>query len=282
MVEDSEVELGFADAAGLASLPAGVDWLSVDLAGDGMSSAAVTDADRVGTLRVDHAAYVIYTSGSTGLPKGVVVTHAGLSILAADARPEMAVTASSRVLRLSSASFDASLSEMLQAFTAGATMVVAPPSVIGGDELTELMARERVTHVMTAPAALGTVDSSKLPDLELVGVGGDVCPPALVEQFAPGRRFVNGYGPTETTIIVTLTEPIAVGDRITIGPPIQGAEMMILDARLHPVPLGVIGELYVAGHGLARGYHRRSALTADRFVANPFGDGGSRMYRTGD
>ncbi|WP_450104147.1 amino acid adenylation domain-containing protein [Rhodococcus triatomae] len=283
MVEDSEVELGFADAAGLGTMPAGVQWLTLDVADqDDLDSGTVTDADRSSPLRVDHAAYVIYTSGSTGLPKGVVVTHTGLSSYAEHLRPAFAVTASSRVLRLSSASFDASLSEMIAAFQVGATMVVAPPSVIGGDELTELMARERVTHVLTAPAALGTVDSSALPELEMVGVGGDVCPPALVEQFAPGRRFVNGYGPTETTIVVTLTEPIAVGDRITIGSPVLGAQMAILDTRLHPVPRGVVGELYVAGPSLARGYHRRGALTADRFVANPFGDGGSRMYRTGD
>ncbi|MGW5073598.1 non-ribosomal peptide synthase/polyketide synthase [Rhodococcus sp. NPDC004095] len=283
MIADSEVALGFTDEAGLAAMPAGVEWLTVDMADEGdQSSATVTDADRLSPLRPDHAAYVIYTSGSTGMPKGVVVTHSGLSSFAAQARPEIGVTASSRVLRLSSASFDASLSEMIQSFNAGATMVVAPPSVIGGDELTDLMARERVTHVMTAPAALGTVDAARLPDLEMVGVGGDVCPPALVEQFAPGRRFLNGYGPTETTIIVTLTQPLSVGDRITIGPPIQGVEVMVLDSRLHPVPLGVVGELYVAGPSLARGYHRRSALTADRFVANPFGDSGSRMYRTGD
>ncbi len=283
MIADSEVALGFTDEAGLAAMPAGVEWLTVDMADEGdLSSARVSDADRPSPLRPDHAAYVIYTSGSTGMPKGVVVTHSGLSSFAAQARPEIGVTASSRVLRLSSASFDASLSEMIQSFNAGATMVVAPPSVIGGDELTDLMARERVTHVMTAPAALGTVDAARLPDLEMVGVGGDVCPPALVEQFAPGRRFLNGYGPTETTIIVTLTQPLSVGDRITIGPPIQGVEVMVLDSRLHPVPLGVVGELYVAGPSLARGYHRRSALTADRFVANPFGDSGSRMYRTGD
>ncbi|MGW6694196.1 amino acid adenylation domain-containing protein, partial [Rhodococcus sp. NPDC054953] len=283
MIADSGVTLGLTDAAGRAAMPAGVQWLTLDAARvDGVSAAAVTDADRRGPVLPEHAAYMIYTSGSTGMPKGVVVTHTGLSSFTAQARPEIAVTASSRVLRLSSASFDASLSEMLQAFNAGATMVVAPPSVLGGEELTELMARERVTHVLTAPAALSTVDPARLPDLEMVGVGGDVCPPALVEQFAPGRRFLNGYGPTETTIIVTLTQPLAVGDRITIGPPIQGVEVMVLDTRLHPVPVGVVGELYLSGPALARGYHRRSALTADRFVANPHRDNGSRMYRTGD
>ncbi|MGW6693671.1 non-ribosomal peptide synthase/polyketide synthase, partial [Rhodococcus sp. NPDC054953] len=281
MLADSGVLLGLTDPAGAAALPGGVEWLTLGAA-DGFPSAAVTDADRTMPLLLEHAAYVIYTSGSTGVPKGVVVTHAGLGAFTAQARPEMATTARSRVLRLSSSSFDASLFEMIQAFSAGATMVVAPPEVIGGGELTDLLRRERVTHVLTAPAALGTVDPTNLPDLEMVAVGGDVCPPALLEQFGPGRRFLNGYGPTETTIVVTLTDAMAVGERITIGAPLQGVAAAVLDTRLRPVPVGVVGELYLSGPGLARGYHRRAALTADRFVANPYGDNGSRMYRTGD
>ncbi|CRK52520.1 Non-ribosomal peptide synthetase [Rhodococcus sp. RD6.2] len=287
MLSDSGVALGITDEEHRDELPAQVRWLALndaelDSACAAMSAETVTDADRTAPLRSDHAAYIIYTSGSTGLPKGVVVTHSGLAMFGHDARPEMVASSTSRVLRLSSSSFDASLFEQILSFNAGATMVVAPPTVIGGDELTELLRREKVTHVMAAPAALGTVDSAQLPDLEFVGVGGDVCPPQLVDQFAPGRRFLNGYGPTETTIVVTLTEHLARREDITIGAPIQGVQAMVLDTRLRPVPLGVVGELYLAGPGLARGYHRRTAFTAERFVANPYGDGGSRMYRSGD
>ncbi|WP_152447813.1 non-ribosomal peptide synthase/polyketide synthase, partial [Rhodococcus triatomae] len=287
MLSDSGVALGVTDTAHRGELPAEVQWLALDdteldSACAAVSAGPVTDADRRTPLLPDHAAYIIYTSGSTGLPKGVVVTHAGLAMFGVDARPEMVASAASRVLRLSSSSFDASLFEQILSFSAGATMVVAPPAVIGGDELTELLRREKVTHVMAAPAAIGTVDPRVLPDLEFVGVGGDVCPPHLVDQFAPGRAFLNGYGPTETTIVVTLTEHLTNRDEITIGVPIQGVQAMVLDARLRPVPLGVVGELYLAGPGLARGYHRRTGFTAERFVANPHGDTGSRMYRSGD
>src|SRR5690606_35948693 len=195
-------------------------------------------------------------------------------------RTELGLTAQSRVLRFSSASFDASVFEMLAAFGTGATMVVAPPEIVAGADLEAFLLRHNVTHVLTAPAALGGVDPARLPDLEAVVVGGDVCPPELVERFAPRCRFFNSYGPTETTIVITMTDPLVAGGAITIGRPIRGAGAVVLDARLQPVPDGVLGELYLAGQALARGYHDRPGMTASRFVANPFT--GGLMYRTGD
>ncbi|MEN0135621.1 MAG: amino acid adenylation domain-containing protein, partial [Rhodococcus sp. (in: high G+C Gram-positive bacteria)] len=284
MLSDSGATLGLTDTATAAALPGAVEWLLLDDAEPvaSVSAAPVTDRDRTAPLRPAHPAYLIYTSGSTGIPKGVTVTHTGLSAFTAEARPELATTPQSRVLRLSSASFDASVFEMIQAFSAGATLVIAPPSVLGGEDLTALLRDQRVTHVLTAPAALSTVDAGGLDDLRTVVVGGEVCPPQLVEQFAPGRRFFNSYGPTETTIVVTIGEPLTPGADITIGSPLDGAQALVLDSRLRPVPQGVTGELYLSGPGLARGYHTRFGLTSERFVANPFGSGGSRMYRTGD
>ena len=185
-------------------------------------------------LRSDHIAYLIYTSGSTGTPKGVAVTHNALVDFTAWGRPELGVGAHSRVLRFSSASFDASVFEMVQAFSAGATMVIAPADVYGGGELTELLRSERVTHIISAPAILGTVDAADLPDLEAVVVGGDVCPPDLVRRFGPICRFYNSYGPTESTIVITTTPPLASDEAITIGSPIQGAHLMVLDRWLRP------------------------------------------------
>ncbi|PTR22847.1 non-ribosomal peptide synthase protein (TIGR01720 family)/amino acid adenylation domain-containing protein [Rhodococcus sp. OK519] len=284
MLADSGADIGLASASVVDTLPTSTKWLVLDSAAledhcAAFSDGPVSDVDRGGPIAPTNAAYMIYTSGSTGLPKGVVVEHTGLSSFSAETRTELALTRHSRVLRFSSSSFDASVFEMLAGFSAGATLVVVPPGVIGGHELADVIRDERVTHILTAPAALGTVDVDGLDSLESVIVGGDVCPPELVERFAPGRRFFNSYGPTETTIIITMTDPLSAGERITIGTPIAGARAAILDARLRPIPAGVIGELYLSGPGVARGYHRRAGLTASRFVAGP---GGERLYRTGD
>ncbi|WP_097213760.1 MULTISPECIES: non-ribosomal peptide synthase/polyketide synthase [unclassified Rhodococcus (in: high G+C Gram-positive bacteria)] len=286
MITDSGAVLGLTVAAERDRLPGTVEWLALDdveltRQRSTLPAGPVSADELAAPIDPASAAYMIYTSGSTGVPKGVVVTHTGLSTFCADVRTELAVTSSSRVLRFSSSSFDASVFEMLVGFSAGATMVIAAPGIIGGGELAALLRSERVSHILTAPAALGTVDADGLEDLRSVMVGGDVCPPELVARFAPGRNFFNSYGPTESTIVITVTAPLGEGDRITIGTPLEGAGAVVLDRRLRPVPVGVVGELYLSGPGLARGYHRRGALTAASFVANPYGDG-QRMYRTGD
>ncbi|MBY4004496.1 amino acid adenylation domain-containing protein, partial [Rhodococcus fascians] len=246
------------------------------------SPAPVLDAERSGVLRLDDAAYLIYTSGSTGVPKGVVVTHRGVGNLAAEERVRFGVGPSSRVLAFASPSFDASILEFVLAFSGGATMVIAPAMVFGGVELASLLAEERVTHAFVTPAALASVDPVGLDSVEVVVTGGDVCAPELVARWAPGRRMFNAYGPTEATIFSSISSALVVGESVDIGSPTIGFAEVVLDARLNPVPVGVVGELYLAGPALARGYHARSGLSAERFVANPFGGAGSRMYRTGD
>ncbi|KQU49397.1 non-ribosomal peptide synthetase [Rhodococcus sp. Leaf278] len=286
MLDDSAVRIGISEHTLSQQLPQQVSWLDLD--DDefreecaGRSTAPITDAHRRATLLADHAAYMIYTSGSTGTPKGVLVTHAGLATFASDARPELRVGTTSRLLRFSSSSFDASLFEIIQAFSAGATMIVAPPTVIGGGELTHFLREHRVTHIICAPALLTTVDATELDDLDAVVVGGDVMPPDLVDRFGAKALLFNSYGPTETTIVVTMTQPQTDPRNITIGRPVQGSYAVVLDRRLRPVPPGSAGELYLGGPGIARGYHHRSGLSAARFVADPFGHG-RRLYRTGD
>nr|WP_281256189.1 non-ribosomal peptide synthase/polyketide synthase [Nocardia amikacinitolerans] len=289
MVTDSGSPLGITVTAVRDGLPESARWLVLeDLALDGFDGAPITDADRVRPVRPEHPAYVIYTSGSTGVPKGVVVTHAGLANFSAEQIERYGLDSDSRALHFASPSFDASILELLLAVGAGGALVVVPPGVYGGEELSELIRGERVTHAFITPAALATFDPSGLDTLRVLVAGGEACPPELVAKWAvplgesgAPRAFHNGYGPTETTIMTNISDPLVVGETVTIGGPIRGMRSLILDAQLRPVPVGVAGELYLSGVQLARGYHARPGLTAERFVANPYVDG-ERMYRTGD
>ncbi|MDH6196198.1 amino acid adenylation domain-containing protein [Mycobacterium frederiksbergense] len=239
-------------------------------------------ADRLTPLGIDNAAYVIFTSGSTGTPKGVAVSHAGLLGVAAAYREPFGLGPDARVLNVSAPTFDASLLEWLWAVASGAALVVAPPDSYAGDALTEILQSQRVDAAFMTPTVLATLDRARLEGrLETLIIGGEVCPAELVAAWAPGRSMFNAYGPTETTVWATCTA-VSPGHPVRIGAPIPGTCALVLDGRLHPAPVGVVGELYLAGQVLARGYAGRAELTADRFVASPFGRSGARMYRTGD
>ena len=168
------------------------------------------------------------------------------------------------------------------AFGASATMIIAPTDNYGGAELKQLLREQRVTHAFATPAALASIDGGGLDDLQALVVGGEAFGADLIARWAPGRAVFNAYGPTEATIVSTLSAPIGVGETPTIGSPVDGTKAYVLDSRLSVVPPGVAGELYIAGSGIARGYHGRCALTSERFVADCFSSDGGRMYRTGD
>ncbi|WP_289009762.1 amino acid adenylation domain-containing protein, partial [uncultured Thermomonospora sp.] len=292
MLGDSRPVLGITTGEHAAALPPapGADagasaagWLILEETDvSGYDAADVTDGERRGPLRPDNPAYVIYTSGSTGRPKGVVVTARGLADLAETQVERYEVSAEDRTLQFSSPSFDASVLEALMAFRPGAAMVIVPPGIYGGEQLAELLRDQGVTRAFITPAALAGVPSEGLESLRTVVVGGDASGADLVARWAPGRRMINAYGPTEITVAATISDPLQVGETPPIGRPVTGARLHVLDDRLRPVPIGVPGELYVEGDGVARGYLHRPGLTAERFVACPFGPPGARMYRTGD
>ncbi|MFD5570648.1 non-ribosomal peptide synthetase [Streptomyces cadmiisoli] len=245
----------------------------------------LTDADRTAPLRAAGLAYVLYTSGSTGRPKGVAVPHAGLSNLAHAHIDLLGIGPDDRVANRSVWSFDISVLELVSTLLAGAALVVTPrePALLGA-ELADWLRRYAVTHLLAPTPVAATLPAGAPPALRVIFVGGEACPAELVARLGADVSFVNGYGPTETTVVATTwpgrqQPPTAVAP---IGRPLPNTACYVLDDRLRPVPPGVPGELYVAGPHVARGYTGRFGLTAERFVADPFGAPGTRMYRTGD
>jgi amino acid adenylation domain-containing protein len=235
----------------------------------------------------EDVAYVIYTSGSTGKPKGVMVPHRAVVNFCAAFRELFAITADDRILQFSNPAFDVSVSDFFATFAAGATVVGAPRSVLlDPDALQGLLAEERVTVMDIPPPVLGLLNPEPLVSLRVLFIGMEPFGPELVNRWArPGREFHNGYGPTEVTI--TCVDYRCPDEVLTAPPPIGRAmanhRAYVLDRRLRPAPIGVPGELYMAGAGLAHGYLGRTDLTAEKFVPDPYGnDPGARMYATGD
>ncbi|MFJ8159292.1 amino acid adenylation domain-containing protein, partial [Streptomyces sp. NPDC096136] len=243
-----------------------------------------TDTDRVAPLMVNDLAYTIYTSGSTGRPKGVSVTHTGLASLTTALADRCAAGPGSRILQIASLGFDASVSEIFLALASGAALVLTGADGLAGRELMRTMADQRISHAFITASVLETLPAgseSALAELNTLTMIGEACPPELVERWSPGRRMINAYGPTECTVYATASDALS-GRNVPIGRPLFNARVYVLDARLVPVPPGTDGELYITGKGVARGYLNRPGLSAERFVADPFGEPGARMYRTGD
>ncbi|GHF93091.1 non-ribosomal peptide synthetase [Amycolatopsis bullii] len=243
-------------------------------------------ADPAAAIVPANAAYVIYTSGSTGRPKGVVVSHAGVAKLVATQSERFGVGPHSRVLQFASPSFDVAFWDLCLGLLSGGRLVIVPAERrVPGPELAEYAHAHGVDFMILPPALLAEFpEDCDLPRDSVLLAGTERVSPELVRRWAPGRRMFNAYGPTEATTNSTLglCDPeIAPGSAVPIGVPDPGTRAYVLDAHLAPVPVGVVGELYLAGSGLARGYLGRPGLTAERFVADPFGSGG-RLYRTGD
>ncbi|MEV6428724.1 amino acid adenylation domain-containing protein, partial [Nocardia sp. NPDC051463] len=273
--------------------PEGLPVLVIDdIELSGYADGPVTDGERTAPLRPEHLAYAIFTSGSTGRPKGVGVSHAALMHQMRWLITEFGINADDVALFKTPSTFDASVWEPLAPLATGARTVIAmPDGHRDAQYLADVIAADRVTIASFVPSLLTvfatSVDADALTSLRTLLVGGEAFTSDAVEAFrklgASDVVLVNLYGPTEFT--VNATHAIAaeeVRGAVPIGRPVWNTQAYVLDSRLHPVPPGVAGELYLAGAQLARGYLGRADMTADRFVVNPFGPDGTRMYRTGD
>jgi amino acid adenylation domain-containing protein len=240
------------------------------------------------SIQPGSTAYVIYTSGSTGRPKGVAVTHANaVASVAARLRhyggPES-------FLLVPSFSFDSSVAVIFGTLLGGGRLVVAADAVLHDvDAVTRLIERERVAGILLVPqlyqAMLEHAETSRLSSLRTVIVAGEAIPrtlPAAHASRLPAAKLWNEYGPTEGSVWCTVALLSPDDSTVSIGSPIPNAQVHVLDETLRRAPIGAVGELYIGGDGVARGYARRPALTAERFVADPYGPPGSRLYRTGD
>ncbi|TRV71741.1 amino acid adenylation domain-containing protein, partial [Streptomyces sp. 130] len=254
------------------------DALAADL--DGYPATA--PAARCGA---DHAAYAIYTSGSTGKPKGVVVSRGALGNFLASMQSTFALGPADRLLTVTTIAFDIAALELFLPLLNGAGVVVVDrDTVLQPAAVHDMIERHRVTVAQATPSfwrLLSTHAPEALRGLRVL-VGGEALPADLARTLAEQAAGVtNLYGPTETTIWSTLADIAQHPDTPPIGRPIANTQVYVLDQALRPVPTGVLGDLYIAGDGLARGYLHRNGLTAERFVAHPFAPG-RRMYRTGD
>ncbi|MFE3188790.1 amino acid adenylation domain-containing protein [Nocardia sp. NPDC059240] len=254
-----------------------------------------SDADRLRALRPGNLAYVIYTSGSTGKPKGVPVPHGAIAEHLDGFVSEWGMTAEDRLLQSSSVSFDASLLDIFVTFTAGARLVVPKPDAFRDiPYVAEIITRCGVTVLHMVPSMLSTFlllpEVSQWRALRHVPVGGEALPGEIADKFAGifDAELRNHYGPTEAVVCATHQDVVGPqGTRIVpIGSPNRNVYVYLLDAALQLVPAGVVGEIYLGGEQLARGYLNRAGLSAERFVADPFGGPagvpGARLYRTGD
>ncbi|MGA5552062.1 amino acid adenylation domain-containing protein [Streptomyces pseudogriseolus] len=256
------------------------------LAGRETPARAPGDQDRTAPLAPDNLAYVMYTSGSTGKPKGAAITHRGVVGGVRELVRVLDTPPGWRMLAGTSVNFDVSVFELLTALTTGGTAELVPDALALGER--EGWDGQVISGV---PSVLGELAGQlhKAPDVRTVVFAGDVLPGRLVRQVRealPGARIVNSYGQSEsfyaTTFSLEAGEEWAEGDVAPIGTPLGNMRAYVLGPGLAPAPQGVIGELYVVGTCLGRGYHGRPGLTAERYVASPFGPAGERMYRTGD
>ncbi|HEX7736861.1 MAG TPA: amino acid adenylation domain-containing protein, partial [Ktedonobacteraceae bacterium] len=232
----------------------------------------------------ENLAYLIYTSGSTGRPKGTLLTHHGLSNLIAGLLQNLQITMQDRILHIGSLSFDVSVAEITLALSAGAVLCLQKQEdILPGRIFLDLLRRQAISIAFMVPSFLRRLPPADLPDWRALISGGEACTPDLVACWANGRQFFNAYAPTEATVCATMILCQPGDTTIALGNPLPNLQLYLLDESLQPVQPGKTGELYLGGAGLARGYYNLPAITAERFIPDPFAQQpGQRLYKTGD
>lgn len=277
IIEDARPRFAVAEAAFEAPFVAnGTPVLNVN----DLTAAPASGLDR--PIRRSDLAYIVYTSGSTGTPNGVAIDHAALSNFAAAAVKAFDVRNGSRLAHLSAFGFDVAIGEVTMALFAGAGIVLPAPEVVRSRSALGAFVEQRaITHLTLTPSLLTLLPRGEYPELGHIIVAGEACPQDLMETWAMGRRFFNAYGPTEATIYATIGECFA-GNPVTIGRPIDNVGICVISGNGRPARPGDIGELWIAGEGLAREYYRQPQLTSERFCEVSWPSGHERAYRTGD
>lgn len=236
-------------------------------------------------LQSNHLMYCIYTSGSTGQPKGVLVEHRGVVNLIYSQKKEFGITEDERILQFSSISFDASVEQIWIALLTGAALVVISKETLSDIKaLEKYIIEKKVSHIHSVPAYLSELQIGDMSNVKRILSGGDICPPYLAERYVSICDFYNRYGPTETSVTaLEYKANLQDGYRgfVPIGKPLANIHIYILDDEQRILPYGSMGEIYIGGDGVTRGYLNRPELTAEKFIANPF-EPGKRMYRSGD
>ncbi|BAX91049.1 putative non-ribosomal peptide synthetase PstA [Mycobacterium shigaense] len=277
---DDAAPVAVLTTAALADRVAGLGAQVIDIEDRAITT---TPATALPAPAADDIAHIVYTSGTTGTPKGVAVTHHNVTRMFESFDEHLELSSGRVLTQFHSYSFDFSVWEIFGALLFGGRVVVVPEAVVSSpQDFHALLVAEQVEVLTQTPSAVSVLSPQGLDSVALV-IGAEVCPPELVDRWAPGRVMVNVYGPTETTVFASISAPLVAGSGVPpIGVPVPGAVLLVLDGWLRPVPVGVVGELYVAGRGVGVGYVGRSGLTGSRFVACPFGGVGARMYRSGD
>ena len=286
MLEDARVPVLLTQSALLEDPPAS-DAQTVCLDSDWEAIAGYSGENPARRSGPENLAYVIYTSGSTGIPKGVMITHNGFINLTLFQKGLFDVTIDSRVMQFASLSFDAACSELAMTIPHGAEFHLSTADkLLPSGTLITLLKERRISHITLPPSALNALPKETLPDLRFLVVAGEACSAELVEKWSSGRKFINAYGPTESTVCATVYECLAEcqpdGNSPPIGNPIANIRIYILDTHHNPTPLGIPGELCIAGAGLARGYLNRPELTAEKFIKVEVFGKPERLYKTGD
>ncbi|MDI1433385.1 non-ribosomal peptide synthetase [Polyangium sorediatum] len=257
------------------------DARSVCLDRDHAAIASANADDPKSNVGPDDLAYVIYTSGSTGTPKGALLDHRGLVNCTEAQVRQFGLTERDRVLQFASPSFDASTYEIWMALRVGASLHTGSVDTLApGQVMLDFLSRHRITMMAMTPSTLAALPPAELPDVHMIQVAGETCPPELFRQWGKGRRFVNLYGATEASVWSTTAFCDDPTRTLPVGRPIPNIRIYVVDRRGNPAPIGVAGEVWIGGVGVGRGYLNRPDLTREKFIDNPFAKG--RVYRTGD